>query len=294
MRVSIVSLLITGLFAPLTLAAPTKSTTLSTPHGPRPAENVHFVPEGGEVRTVGDEIHLIDANGKVLHVAPNTHQKVRASPAGSATAPLETGWIAYASWSNPGPSPINHFTTTWNVPSAPADYVGQTVYLFNSIEPGSGDAILQPVLQYGPSPAGGGEFWSVTNWWLVSDQVYFSTLIDVSVGQALTGVITLTGTGAGTWSYTSTFTGLPSSQSITATSTEELVWATETLEFYDYGAGNTLSLLPTGGTSFYNIDITTTAGVPSVSWFPQSDIPDEIICTVNSQGATNAVITITY
>lgn len=293
MRVSIISLLITGLFAPLALAAPANPTTVSTPHGPRPAENVHFVPEGGEVRQVGDEIHLIDADGTILHVAPNDHKKVRPSPVEDATAPLQTGWVAYGYWYNTGSSPINHFTTQWKVPPAPTTYVGQTVYLFNSIEPASGDAILQPVLQYGPSPAGGGQYWSATSWWLIGSQVYYSTLVKVSVGQVLTGVITLTGSSGGTYSYTSAFTGL-SGTSITASTTGVLLWATETLELYTYGASNSISVLPAGSTQFYNIGITTTTGTPAVTWTAVSDTTDGIITTINTQGASNAAITIKY
>ncbi|KAF8310650.1 hypothetical protein DL93DRAFT_2084219 [Clavulina sp. PMI_390] len=47
-------------------------------------------------------------------------------------------------------SPINYFDTTWVVPRAPQrPNDGQLLFLFNSIEPALGDAILQPVLQYG-------------------------------------------------------------------------------------------------------------------------------------------------
>lgn len=65
-----------------------------------------------------------------------------------------------------GSSPISSFATTWKVPAAPTTNHQQTIFLFNSIEPASGNAILQPVLQYGPSAAGGGSYWAVASWYV--------------------------------------------------------------------------------------------------------------------------------
>jgi len=180
------SLLLASLLAPSVYADSTAPTAM-TPFGERPAANVHHVPTGGQVSIVGDEIHLIDAGGAVIHVAQNDHSKVRTN----ASEPIESGWIAYASWYNTGP-PITSFTTVWDVPNVPATYTGQTLYLFNSIEPASFDAILQPVLQFGPSDAGGGNFWSVASWYLVGPAVYYSDLVEVSPGETLTGIIELT------------------------------------------------------------------------------------------------------
>ena len=38
-----------------------------TPVGMRPISNVHRIPEGGRLAHVGNEVHLIDANGNVIH-----------------------------------------------------------------------------------------------------------------------------------------------------------------------------------------------------------------------------------
>ena len=55
--------------------------------------------------------------------------------------------------------------------------------------------IDQPVLQWGSSAAGGGKRWSVASWYADSPTgVSFHTdLVDVSVGQSLTGIMWLTG-----------------------------------------------------------------------------------------------------
>jgi hypothetical protein len=56
--------------------------------------------------------------------------------------------------------PVTRFTTTWTVPAAPSTHSDQTVFLFNGIQ--NSTMIYQPVLQWGPSGAGGGNFWAVT------------------------------------------------------------------------------------------------------------------------------------
>lgn len=94
------------------------------------------------------EIHLLDATGSVLHVATNDHAKVGMSQVTATTTgaePEETGWVAYASWLNEASAAISSFATSFTVPPLPEDNHDQTLFMFNSIEPASGDAILQPV-----------------------------------------------------------------------------------------------------------------------------------------------------
>ncbi|KAF8322687.1 hypothetical protein DL93DRAFT_2093265 [Clavulina sp. PMI_390] len=284
------SFVVLGLLAPA-LAAPGAQSVL-TPYGQRPSANVHAVPEGGEVRHVGDEVHLVDATGNVLHVAQNDGTKVRAqpTPASDAAEALATGWIAYASWSNTGSSPISSFTTTWKVPAIPAKDDGQTLFTFNSIEPASGNAILQPVLQYGPSAAGGGKYYAVASWYLVGSNTYYTTPVKVAVGDTLDGKITLTSSSGSSYNYNSVFTNI-SGTSLAAKGSAELTWATETLEVYSIAS---TSDFPTGSTVFSSINLKTKAGTPSVTWSAKSSSADGVTTTVNTQGATNAKITIKY
>lgn len=244
---------------------------------------------GGRVVHAGDEIHVVDANGKLVHTSKNDGTKVRGTPVGDAAVPQKSGWVAYAHWYNTG-SPISYFITTWSVPPAPATYHGQTVFLFNSIEPAGGNAILQPVLQYGPSAAGGGGYWAIASWYLVGGQVFHTSLISVSVGASFQGVISLTGTSGGKYDYLSSFTGI-SGTALAANGADQLVWATETLESYNINAS---SDYPSGQTIFSSIYLQTSSGTPSVTWTPVSDTADNLITTVNVQGATNARVTIQY
>jgi len=262
-----------------------------TPQGERPAANVHEVPKDGEVRIVGSEIHLLDASGAVIHVAPNDNAQIRPSSAStSAVDPFQTGWIAYAYWYNTGTSPISSFTTTWAVPAVPATDDGQTVFLFNSIEPASGDAILQPVLQYGPSAAGGGSYWAVASWYLVGSETYYTTPVATSVGASLDGVITLVGSAGSSYNYTTSFSNIPGT-SLAATNAAELVWATETLEAYGITA---ITDYPSGTTKFKKINIEVSSGTPDVTWTTVDDTADGIEAVVVVDGATNAKIKIKY
>ncbi|KAE9384896.1 hypothetical protein BT96DRAFT_1007606 [Gymnopus androsaceus JB14] len=141
------TLFATLLLLPFTLAAPAEERTdeemVRTPAGLRPISKVHLVPEGGEVRLVGEEIHLLDATGSVLHVATNDHAKIGMSRAAATTSgaePEETGWVAYAYWFNEATEAISSFAMLFTVPPVPEDNHDQTLFMFNSIEPASRDA----------------------------------------------------------------------------------------------------------------------------------------------------------
>ncbi|KAF8313644.1 hypothetical protein DL93DRAFT_2167757 [Clavulina sp. PMI_390] len=270
------------------------SKTALTPFGERPVANVHTVPAGGKIQHVGNQVQVVDAKGTLLHVAENSGTKVRDEPTpaskGSLPATLQNGWIAYAYWYNTGTSPIKSFTTTWTVPPIPATNNGQTLFTFNSIEPASGDAIIQPVLQYGPSAAGGGAYYAVASWYLVGSAVYHTTPVRVRPGQTLTGAIYLTGGSSTSYNYITSFTNIPAT-SLNVFGAAQLVWATETLEVYGVQYASDFS---PGSTVFSNINIKTSAGTPNVAWTPVSSVQDNVVTTVNSQGATNAKITIKY
>ena len=146
------------------------------------------------------------------------------------------------------------------------------------------------MLQYGPSAAGGGEYWSVASWYLAGSGTYHTGLVTVSVGQSLDGVITLTDSSDGQYSYVTSFTDVAGT-TLAVSGAEQLVWATETLESYSV---NSPSDYPQGSTVFSSINVKTTGGSPSVTWTAVSDIPDGVTTTVNVQGATNAEVTIKY
>ncbi|KAJ7809850.1 hypothetical protein B0H14DRAFT_3481071 [Mycena olivaceomarginata] len=197
----------------------------------------------------------------------------------AAAAPtLKTGWITFASWMNNGNLPIKTFSTTWKVPPEPKAKDGRTVFLFNSIEPGKQNAIIQPVLQFGTSAARGGAYWSVASW-VGPKHTFHTKLVKVNPGATLHGLITLT------------FTNVKGT-GLNVKNVAELEWAMETLEAYSI---KTKADYPAGKTVLSGINLKLANGnVPGVKWDTAQDSKDGLKTAVNKDGIKDAKITITY
>ncbi|KAF8900694.1 hypothetical protein CPB84DRAFT_1847156 [Gymnopilus junonius] len=145
--------------------------------------NVHAVPEGGRIVHSSDSVQLIDAGGRVLHYASLSRSKPAFTrlnrPSSEVRRNLESAIVA-AIWDAPS---IFTFTSDWIVPPAPQKYSNQLLYYFSALLPPSGDAFIQPVLQYGPSVAGGGAYWSVGSWFIAGDTGYYTNLTQVLSGE---------------------------------------------------------------------------------------------------------------
>ncbi|KAJ7264089.1 hypothetical protein B0H12DRAFT_273745 [Mycena haematopus] len=281
-----------ALFATSVLAArapPAPLGTVLTPHGPKSPDTVHLVPAGGKVVHVNrSTIHVLNASG-AIHEVVSLDPSAKATPT-EVTLPEETGWVAYADYYN-NDAPIGSFGTTWNVPPTPPANTGQTLFLFNSIEPASFDGIMQPVLQWGGSAAGGGAFWAVASWYLYPGGTFFTSPVSVSPGQSIHGGIQLIGGSGNTYNYLSSFDGLDGT-ALEVIGGEELVWATITLEAYGVTGSNSY---PAGSTVFSGTALELDNGeFPNIIWDTVSDYGDGITTTVNVEGSTAAVITITY
>ncbi|KAJ7595785.1 hypothetical protein C8J56DRAFT_389360 [Mycena floridula] len=280
--------LLVGILASFTaIATPIADKVLVPGSGFWTKTNIHEILAGGSLSRVGSEIHVLAANGTIVHsTTVGLPAKVK-----SEFSREETGWITFAFWLNTGSSPISSFTTTWTVPPVPTENHSQTIFLFNSIQPTDSAAILQPVLQYGPSAAGGGAFWAVATWYVGPSNTFFTTPVPVAPGDTLNGIITLLSSNGSSFSYNSQFTNIPRT-SLTVNGISELKWATETLEAY---AVTSASDYPAGSTVFSGINLELEDGTaPNVSWSPVNDDADGLSTTINTDGATNAAMTIKY
>lgn len=258
-----------------------------TPGGYRPKSLVHKIEPDHILRRTDrhlQKVHLsgtvVDDFGAITEVSgnepllprttrllPNT--MLRAVPA------LGYGWIAYAFWNNDTGTPISSFRTTWVVPPAPSTQSGQTIFLFNGIQNSSW--IYQPVLQWGPSAAGGGNQWSVASWYVdgPTAQVFFTNLVNVNPGDTLIGVMTLTrqnNTPTGTtFDYNCFFQGIANTN-LAIQNIQELTWCTEALEAY--GPQSCSDYPNTNRTAMTAIDIQTGNNRPSVAWAPSNPVTD--------------------
>lgn len=247
------------------------------------------------------KVHLVHA-GYELTGMPDGHMRMENRQTGDHTdfekpepvprEPSINGWITFASWYNSGKRPVAYFTTIWAVPPAPLTFDGQTLFQFNSIEPASGDAILQPVLQYGYSAAGGGEYWSVGSWYVIGDQAYFSALTKVVPGQGLTGAITLSAANKQTCSYICQFTEFPATY-FPVNQIPELRWCTETLEVY--GVDKCSDFPNTPYSEMSGITIANIARSPKVNWsITNVNTSCGVQTGIITNGGVNASVVIYY
>jgi hypothetical protein len=245
-----------------------------TPGGYRPASRVHRIEPNQKLQMLADRIVKIDLSGATVHDLGTISQRPAHLPLmprhvsrSLAKIPaLGEGWISYASWTNTTGTPVSSFTTTWTVPAAPISHSGQTIFLFNGIQ--NGTMIYQPVLQWGGSAAGGGEFWSVASWFADGQggSAFFSTLVQVNPGDVLIGVMTLTSQSAAGFSYNCEFQGIANT-SLAISDVQELTWCIETLEAY--GVNSASDYPAADDTAMTSIEIltgTAPARHPVLNW----------------------------
>ena len=189
---------------------------------------------------------LVHADGSRVPLAPCEYP-VRPEPedATASGVALESGARAPASeldtpipWSNEASwdeqsraftnATVSYGAATWRVPGAPARLDGQTIFLFPALQHTHANPalIIQPVLQWGVSGAGGGNYWSIASWMVSASPggaVLFSPLRRVSAGDTIRGVMS--------------GTDCPSSQqhcnTWTITTTDTTSGASTTLRYYN-------------------------------------------------------------
>ena len=222
------------------------STIVNTPFGPRHKADVVYVEDGYALTYVGGHLQkVLKSTGKMVKdfgvQAPlkylttlNTGKGKLATFSTNATVPsLGSGWITDGSWTNSTGNPLTYFSTNWIVPSNPTGSDGQTLFLFNGLQDGttSTSHILQPVLQWGTSAAGGGNYWSVGNWYAgcATCTALYTSLSTVSAGTNLQGVMQQTAQSGSNYSYSSSFVGY---NSLSVSNVPQLYDVYETMEAY--------------------------------------------------------------
>ncbi|MCC7402286.1 MAG: hypothetical protein IT214_12470 [Chitinophagaceae bacterium] len=207
-----------------------------TPFGYMNKKNVFHLEPGYELKEEKGDLLLVNkiskkVERKLAHLTINN----RLSRFPNNIIPVNDGWITYGYWSNNAQNnPINRFTTNWIVPNNPTTNHGQTIFIFNGIQDGllTTSHILQPVLQWGTSAAGGGNYWSIANWYVTGNNAIFGNLVQVPSGINLQGIMQETAQNGTQFSYTSSFTGYPTANSINVNNVTQLYWSCETLETY--------------------------------------------------------------
>ena len=240
-----------------------------TPGGYRHKSLVHQVDAGVAVEVQDDVIRLrnVETSDVLEEMSP-----VPTAP--GAVPALGSGWITYTYWNNGTGTPLSTFKTMWQVPPPPSvQGSGEVIFLFNGIQNyGTNFGILQPVLQWGVSAAGGGPYWSVASWYVTSGgQAFHTNLVRVNPDDTLIGVMTMTGQSGSTFSYTSQFQGI-NGTTLPVQNIAELQWCAETLEAY--GLTSCGNYPDTPVTEFTEIYIRTGPKVPPLAWTPVNRVTD--------------------
>jgi len=225
-----------------------------TPGGYRHKSCIHHVPSGSHLDVHEDgTVTVLTPSATTIQIPKCKFPKskypglteMRSYRKGSNSMPGEVeGWHVYTK-QNVGNN-LNLFLGTWNVPDLPANDGGQTLFTFTGVQnidwippnpgPNSAFDIIQPVLQYGESEAGGGSYWTLASWYVPlsnGDSAIWSDLITVNSGDVIFGNMTMT--GPATWYINSldTTTGQNTDMTMTKPILKAQPWAYVTLEVYD-------------------------------------------------------------
>jgi len=265
-----------------------ESKVVMTPRGPRPAAHVHEIPVGGTVRRVGNETHLLDASGNIIHIAPITSPLVRADS--KVDMPDEwSSWASYGFYNKlPKSLELTKIVASWTVPPRPTTWSGDPIFSFIEAENLS-DLSLQPTLQYGVSAAGGGEYWGMAVWHFTNDGSYYTPLNkNVHSGEVVTAAITI----------------VPGTNRLTASISTHGPGATYVLELGKPWTVVALGLapndlrqkLPPSGITFGPIGLgfTGTGAPPDDPWFPIEHTPEGPSIVVEKQGSQDGQIRFYY
>jgi len=258
-----------------------------TPGGLLSEECVHQVPSGSVVTKLEGGYLSVQSGGKRMLLPPCSHpQTIRSKTAlrKHSEGKRDSGWIV---WGESMGTSYSSFNGGWAVPSAPSSSNSQTVFFFTGLEDAGGDEIIQPVLQWGPSEAGGGSYWSVASWWVTSTgQALYSTLTQCNAGDSIWG--TMKETNNGSWTI-STYINNANPTVLSVQNVAPQTMATVTLEAYSIiSCGD----YPTSGTiTFTNLAIDDQGNPVQPSWQPVTEYTN---CNEQVSVSSPAQVTLTY
>lgn len=205
-----------------------------TPIGQTLKSNIHLVNTEHYINVNGSQIQIIETKtGSIINEFKIEKSKDNSSLALN-SADYSSGWIVFAQIVPNDIELIHSFSTSWRVPSSPSVNSNQLIYIFNGLFSfGSDIGILQPVLQWGKSPAGGGDYWAICNWFVIDNTHYFhDSPIKVDSGTELQGILELISQNSDTtYNYSSSFVGYNNSE-LKVNNISQLIFPYEALEAY--------------------------------------------------------------
>ena len=156
-----------------------------TPLGPKKASYIFEVPSGSYVVKQGNVIKVYDKNRTCILKIIDHRKRLKDIGTVVASSNLN-GWIEDGyNWNI---NSLDYFEAYLNVPKSPPSPEYNTVnFLFNGIEPNTGDSIVQPVLEWNRHA---NNKWTISAWAVYrnGDAIY-STPLTVSEGDTIKGTM---------------------------------------------------------------------------------------------------------
>jgi len=250
-----------------------------TPRGMMPKECVHEVPSNSHAyKEENGIVRVENPDGSIDFFPPCEFSHISRQV-------NDNGWIVYGVYNG---NSFTSFNGTWKVPTAPSTTSdNQTLFMFTGLEDAFGDEIIQPVIQWGPSEAGGGNYWTIANWWVTSSgQALYSTLTKINIGDTILGTMVQHGTGS--WAIAASVNSAkPTILNVNNISPQTM--ASVTLEVYnvlectDYPADNSIT--------FTKLSLADSGTIVKPTWQPQIIISD---CNQDVSSSGPATVTINY
>jgi len=256
------------------ISSPTSPKWVPVPGGFAREDCIHTVPNGAAIDV--EHGNVIQNGAIIAHYddcpEPPIMYGSGASLPGSAVIPNNSGWVEVASdhMDLKSGQNITSVSGAWVVPSIPANYEGQTLFVWNGVSDDTQAALLQPVLQLGPSHAGTcANCWGIASWALFPNGTFNTPLFTgVNPGDTIVGKTSATQNG-GTlnWKITATDTtiGLESEQDVWTTG-YKFSWAWgAVLEAWNVNVSN-CSDFPGGATfidTYSSVQVINNGGQPT-------------------------------
>jgi len=253
---------------------------LNTPmHGNYASECIHHIEADDEVVVIEGAMKIYRKLGngtRILHHAPKCSAKIP-------SVPHQT----WQTWASTGASSgITTASSQWSVPEVPKNVGEQTVFLFiGTTEQRGGGAIMQGVLQFGGSAAGGGQYYAMASWFYDSAaNIAYSSIINASPGDTVSSSIT---TGTSGYTVVSTNINQDKTTKLNVANGDPQYVFFVTLEAYGLLS---CSQLPPGLVVFEEIKLQSEGRPITPTWSTSTPVKQ---CNEGAKGAGSSV-TITF
>jgi hypothetical protein len=257
--------------------AQNKEDIVNTPFGPASKSNVHYVNKDHNLKYKDGQVEIVNTkSGNVDEV----YGSQKSNKTSFDINKYSDGWNTYAYNVLSIEKPFTFFSAKWIVPSPPKAS-DQLLYLFNALmgedvlENGNFfNHIVQPVLQWGLSPSGGGKYWAISNWYVNDQDYFYDSLIVVNPGTILQGILKQTPSFNGRFSYYSSFYGYPTGLQIDSLPPLQLAY----IALESYNAERSDEYPTNEKIKFFDIHAETDIKNPVIDWFLYMDekTPNEL------------------